>query len=763
MCIFLIAFDLLFTACPSDDIGVYYRKTLLTDEEKYRYLKYPWTPAASYKFPLKEMGNRKRSFQSSWLAKYPWLTYSPSLDGAFCRYCVLFGKKTGKNAGRLDKLYTSPLTLWTSASGKFNEHQEKSEFHKNAVIFAGNFMNVVDRNVMNVDEQLNKASQKIIEDNRDKLRPIIKTVIFCGKQNIALRGHRDDVMDIMGDCDKNCGNFLSMLKFRIDAGDTVLKTHLEACAGNARYTSKTIQNELIQVIGNLIQNQIVSEVKKAQYFSILADEATDSSNKEQLPLVIRFVDGGNNIREEFVGFFECNHGTSGQAVANLITEAVTELGLNLNDCVGQCYDGAGNMAGVTKGAAAIIRKTYPKAVYVHCASHRLNLCVMKSCQLQAVRNMMGTVGEISRYFEFSPKRQGLLGEQIERVCPKSKHKKLKDVCKTRWVQRLDSLEVFIELLLALTETLDEIRTNTDKHWNSESTIKANAFYHAICTFEFLMVLTATQGILAYTKGVTVKLQSSSIDAMKAYKDIEHVRTTVETIREDVDVQHKQWFNAASELAEQMDIDIKKPRTCGRQKHRENYSTVSPEDYYKQSVTIPFLDHLCQEINSRFSEGQSSLIKGFSGVPHVLQQEPDWKSLFRSFCQFIEEYMPDILCLESELTLWERHWESIEDKETIPKTVSEVLNTMDQHMYPNITAAMKVLATVPVTTCECERSVSTLRRLKTYMRSTMGQTRLTGLALLHTHYSMSICVDEVLNQFAILHPRRLKMTDILADK
>lgn len=49
---------------------------------------------------------------------------------------------------------------------------------------------------------------------------------------------------------------------------------------------------------------------------------------------------------------------------------------------GQSYDGAGNMAGSIRGAAAIVRASYPFALYTHCASHRLNLCVMKACSIQ---------------------------------------------------------------------------------------------------------------------------------------------------------------------------------------------------------------------------------------------------------------------------------------------------------------------------------------------------------------------------------------------
>ena len=65
-------------------------------------------------------------------------------------------------------------------------------------------------------------------------------------------------------------------------------------------------------------------------------------------MVIRFVDSTKTIREEFVGFYVCEIGTAGTAIKKLIVlivKAIIDLGLNMDDCRGQCYDGAGNMAG----------------------------------------------------------------------------------------------------------------------------------------------------------------------------------------------------------------------------------------------------------------------------------------------------------------------------------------------------------------------------------------------------------------------------------
>ncbi len=128
------------------------------------------------------------------------------------------------------------------------------------------------------------------------------------------------------------------MEFKVDAGDAVLDEHLQSAKKNVRYTSKTIQNEIIQILGEHIQQEVLDMMAQNQPFSIIADEACDSSNKEQLPLVLRFVDRENKIREMFIGFYECEHGTTGQAIADLILEALTGLGVNMEYCRGQCYD-----------------------------------------------------------------------------------------------------------------------------------------------------------------------------------------------------------------------------------------------------------------------------------------------------------------------------------------------------------------------------------------------------------------------------------------
>ena len=178
---------------------------------------------------------------------------------------------------------------------------------------------------------------------------------------------------------------------------------------------------------------IPPEIREARFYSILADEAADCGNVEQLSVV---------FREEFVGFVPCKKGLTGDAVAATIKEFLRDLNFPVDDCRGQGYDGAGNMAGRLSGVAVKIQETNEKALYVHCNSHRLNLCVAACCKEQLVRNMMEHVRVATEFFNFSPKRFELLVKTIEELLASANHKRLINVCKTRWVARIDGLSVF---------------------------------------------------------------------------------------------------------------------------------------------------------------------------------------------------------------------------------------------------------------------------------------------------------------------------------
>ena len=160
---------------------------------------------------------------------------------------------------------------------------------------------------------------------------------------------------------------------------------------------------------------------------MIADEVTDASNKEILSLVLSNVDSDTLlVREDSVGLFECDSGITGCGLANKITSCLHSLNLDLSNLRGQVYDGAGNIAGCVNGTATLITNEYPQALYLQCASHCLNLAVVKSLKVTSVHNMMNVVESVYHFFAARPKMTKSIEDSISETQPSSTVHKLKD-------------------------------------------------------------------------------------------------------------------------------------------------------------------------------------------------------------------------------------------------------------------------------------------------------------------------------------------------
>ena len=120
---------------------------------------------------------------------------------------------------------------------------------------------------------------------------------------MPLCGHCDDSKyhhpEVGGYSNGGVGNFIEALNFRVQGGDKVLEDHLRTCKKNRSYISKTSQNKLIICCGDVITDKLVNEVKESTFYTIRADKPADSSHKEQMSLVLRFVDSEMNVRSLF--------------------------------------------------------------------------------------------------------------------------------------------------------------------------------------------------------------------------------------------------------------------------------------------------------------------------------------------------------------------------------------------------------------------------------------------------------------------------------
>lgn len=165
-----------------DIANVFESRKSLTEQEKSELKEKIWTPPKDFEFP-KNAKNLRCKIE--WVSKYDMLMYSLSKDALFCLSCILMD--TNKARSNLAK--PCGLNNWNTATVKLKQHYEN---HHDSEQDLKNLILCMKNPALSIDATANKVLSVTIQRNRKMIRPIIATLITLGKQNIAIRGHRDD-------------------------------------------------------------------------------------------------------------------------------------------------------------------------------------------------------------------------------------------------------------------------------------------------------------------------------------------------------------------------------------------------------------------------------------------------------------------------------------------------------------------------------------------------------------------------------------------
>ena len=201
------------------------------------------------------------------------------------------------------------------------------------------------------------------------------------------------------------------------------------------------------------------------------------------------------------------------------------------------------------------------------------------------------------------------------------------------------------------------------------------------------------------------------------------------------------------------------RITGRQQHRENVDSSTPE-YYRRSVILPFLDHLITDMKARFNSTATAASQVLSLVPKVLVEQEDPTA---KIAQLGEIYAADLLnptTLSTDIRKWRRKWDSTVSCPTcllLPCSSAIPMSSPTSIPCSNLPARSSYISAT-----ENECSHSALKHLKQYLRSTMGADRLSSLALMQIHCFSSVDFEEVVSSFARQHPRRMYLSNPVAD-
>uniref|UniRef100_A0A2S2P349 Repressor of the inhibitor of the protein kinase n=1 Tax=Schizaphis graminum TaxID=13262 RepID=A0A2S2P349_SCHGA len=681
----------------SDDIGNFLKPTHPSDHIKSRILEKLNIPEDNFIYPFsvhtKKSKEEKRFLKRSHFEKYKWLVYSKSKNGLFCKFCVFFSNKGGKdNNVELKKLVNEPLNKYAKLLGKDGDLEKHSLnlYHLNALTSATDFLNCYKNPQKEIINIVNTSRMKQVIENKERLKPIIESIIFLGRQNIAFRGHNDSGNLFGENADKeieesnspvtNSGNFRALLKYRILSGDTILEKHLKSKTSKATYISPKIQNDIIECCKNYITEKIINEVNESKFYSIIFDETTDISHISQMSLVLRYVHN-NIVKENFVAFIDCHSywyskNTSasieeselneddnitkndtlepkltGDILGEIVIKILQHLNLNPLNCIGIGTDGCSVMTSTLKGAVQKIQSYALNAFHSPCSNHALNLSISRSSSIQAIRNGIGLMKEVIAFFNLSSKRNYVLKTIL------NGKQRLKSLCETRWVDRHDSILIFKSSLNYIVEALTKI-----SDWNEQdSSSKAKTLLTAVCSCEFIISLHSLSSLLCVTASASKLLQSANSDISQAADIITDILSNLENKRKNCNEEFKSLYRDAEIQMTELDIELKKPRIASKQISRSNYQTTSIENYYKLSIYIPLLDNIITDLKSRFLNEKYHAISTLSLLLPRFIIKADTNNtdtllkIIKEHFTFEDSNIIDALELKTELQLWKSSW------------------------------------------------------------------------------------------------------------
>nr|XP_027067749.1 zinc finger MYM-type protein 1-like [Coffea arabica] len=323
---------------------------------------------------------------------------------------------------------------------------------------------------------------------RTRLLASIDCARFLLLQDLAFRGHDESNIS------KNQRNFLELLHFFADHNDDIKKVVLENAPKNLKLIAPDIQKDISNALASETTSIIVNDIGHG-LFAILCDESRDASTKEQLAVVIRYVDSHGYVIERFLGILHVRDTTT-LSLKKAIDVLFSKHGLSISQICGQGYDGASNMRGEYNGLKTLIMKENGSAYYIHWFAHQLQLSFVGVAKKHVqVSSMYNTLSTLVHVLEGSSKRQEILREQ-----------RLKKV--------VDDLMTG-DLLVLMYDSVIDVLLIIENDGLVEQRGQAYALINSLQYFEFAFILHLMKKIMGITNALSEALQRKDQDIVNA--------------------------------------------------------------------------------------------------------------------------------------------------------------------------------------------------------------------------------------------------------
>lgn len=680
----------------------------------------------------------KRKMLNGEYIERPWLLYSPSTGAAFCFACRIF-----TNANTQSNFETG-FSDWKHATERMREH-ENSEHHRKAMLTYVSLAAASGR----IDTELQKQFESECSYWTEVLRRVVSVVKFLAERGLALRGASDK----FGRTDN--GNYLGILEL-ISEFDPFLKSHIEkygnAGSGKPSYLSSQTCEEFIQLMGDRVLSEIVSEVKMAKYFSVSVDSTPDVAHVDQLTFVLRYVSPEGHSQERFLKFLPIESHT-GEALCASVLKVLEEMGIDIANCRGQCYDNAANMSGVYKGLQARIKELNPLVEWVPCAAHTLNLVGVNSVNccfetadfFQFVQNLFNFCSKSTARWKVVT--DGLQPNANKRI------ETLKSLSNTRWAAHADATQAVHINYANIQKSLKNIVNDTNQ--NAAIRNEARSLDKKMDKLETAFMCTFWHSILQRFEKASAALQSVELDLCTAVDLVGSLREYIGGLRDQFDRFESQAKKLSPTVSQAYRVTGRRSKTPKPFFGESATSEVdlSAQQKFSTSVFLVVVDRLLSEINRRYIAYDNlnntfGFLNNISGVtvPELRNKASHLQSKYSADLEmdFVEEIV--------------QFKDFIRDKGiTSARLLLQFIREKKlQDIFPNVDIAFRLYLTFPVTNASGERSFSKLKIVKNRLRSTMGQERLNHLTLMSIESDLVRKLDfsDLVKEFAVKKSRKV---------
>ena len=671
----------------------------------------------------------ERSFQPAWFDKWPWLHYNEEHDVVFCHICLKAKeeKKIMWSNNAEEAFMGKGFTNWKDASAKFDKHSGSS-CHKEALLKICE----LPATTKDIGESLSEQHSRDRLERRQCLLKLLSNARFLARQGLPFRGH-----------DENSSNFHQLLLLRGEDDERVA-TWVQKKTD--KYTSPDIQNEMLDVMALKVLRTIVSNIQAAPFFSIMVDETTDIANKEQLVVCLRWVDDSFESHEDFIGLHEIES-TSAATIVHAIHDTMIRLNLSFTKVRGQCYDGAACMSGHREGVATQICEEEPRAIYTHCYGHSLNLAVSDTVrQCTVIGKAFDIVYEITKLIKKSPRRQAALEKLKQEVGSESPGVRI--LCPTRWTVCADTLHRILtnyDFLQTLwEESLESVK---------EPEMRSRITGVSVCmkSFDFFFGVAIGEMLLRHSDNLSRTLQLSNISAAEGQSVAKLSLQTLTTLR--TEGAFALFWSTTIRKTENLDVsDPVLPRKRRAPRDREigtgdSAFAESVQDHYRR-IYYEALDLIVNCITSRFQQTGYKVYCNLENLLLKSVKKCDFTEELEFVCSFYgSDFNKEQLQLQLPI-LANALSSQVEHNFHSLLAFFRNLSSAQRALMSEVCTLFRIILVMPATNAVSERSFSALRRVKSYLRSTMTQRRLNNIMILHVHKDQTdqLSLIEVGNEF-----------------